>query len=366
MNLEKLRDMENPPRIYVIATGAGSTIQTKLWSLPGASKYLVGAQFPYATETTCEVLGYTPEHFVSPETAIGLAQQAYYHALAAKRPGPAVGLGMTCAVASLNERRGERRIITAVITDQLCIYEEFHLGKGDRVGTRERKEDDEAAQGTAMAMLATALGQTVAEDIQPVDGQAMSRKLWFERPVHRHGEHFPLNYVAEDSKQLLFIPGAFNPIHEGHENLIMAASKASGLQPILSITANPPHKPHLTVPQMIAKVRALKGHTVYFNQDPLFIDQARRFPGCSFAIGADAMDCMLDPKWCPVEPMLAEFVKLGTKFYVSSRLVGDRYMDVDAVCAKHGGIDLGYNIFRHVSVPRLDISSTQLREQGKV
>jgi len=362
MNLEKLRDSAVPPRVYVIATGAGSSIQQKLWRLPGASKYLVGAQFPYACEATQEVLGFKPDHFVSVETAIALAQRAYYHALAAKRPGAAVGLGMTCSVASLEEHRGEHRIITAVVTDNVCLYEEFPLKKG--VGKKTRADDDEAAEGTALAMLATALGQTVNEDIAPVDGQALGRKVWFERPLHVHGacSGVPLNGTPKrPGARLLFVPGAFNPLHEGHENLIHAAKLTSGREPILSITANPPHKPHLTVPEMIAKVRHLKDHAVYFNQDPLFIDQARRFPGAAFAIGADAMHRMLDPKWCPVEPMLEEFKQLDTKFYVSSRLVGTEYMDSLEVLRAHN-MSLKYvGMFHGVEVPRLDISSTQIR-----
>lgn len=365
MNLEKLVNSENPPRIYMIATGAGSTIQTKLWSQPGASAYLVGCQFPYAPEATGEVLGFTPETFVSPETAIALAQKAYYCALASKRSGPAVGLGMTCSVASLKEHRGDPRIITAVVTDHVCLYAENLLRKG--VGERARKMDDAMAEYEAGKMLSCVTegmvppGERVSTDWENNvrDGQALGRKVWFGRPWHRNGESFG-GSILNTTHRCLFVPGAFNPIHQGHLNLIKGAQSASGKDPILFVTANPPHKAHLTVPEMIAKVRHLKGHTVYFNQDPLFIDQARRFPGCSFAIGADAMDRMLDPKWCPVEPMLDEFLKLGTTFFVSSRLVGDKYLNVWQVLSTRN-IERGWSIFREVEVPRLDISSTQLR-----
>jgi nicotinic acid mononucleotide adenylyltransferase len=367
MNLVKLVESENPPRIYVIATGAGSTIQTKLWSQPGASKYLVGCQFPYAQEATVEVLGFTPEKFVSPETAIALAQKAYYHALASPRPGPAVGLGMTCSVASLVEHRGEHRIITAVVTDNVCLYTENVLRKG--VGAWQRRVDDSSAEYEAGKMLACVTegmvppGERVSTDWENNlrDGQALGRKVWFEKPWHRDGECFG-GRILNATDRCLFVPGAFNPIHQGHENLIKAAQLASGLRPILSITANPPHKSHLTVPEMIAKVRHLKGHTVYFNQDPLFIDQARRFPGCSFAIGADAMDRMLDPKWCPVEPMLAEFKTLGTRFFVSPRLVGSEYLRMSDVLVHHRVPAKFADLFWAIQVPRLDISSTQIRE----
>ena len=348
MNFETLRDMENPPRIYVIATGAGSTIQQKLWETPGASAYFVGAQFPYAQEATSEVLGFTPDRFVSPETAMALAHKAYYHALVANRPGPAVGLGMTCSVTSLKEHRGEHRIIAALVTDQLCIYEELPLPKG--TGPVTRLNDDYTAMYTAIAFLETALGYRPSAKLDVVDGQALSRKVWFGKGTQYQPHECPL-----------FVPGAFNPFHQGHVNLMLAAQKASGREPILSITANPPHKAHLTVPEMIAKVRQLKDYPVYFNQDPLFIDQARRFPGCSFAIGADALDRMLDPKWCPVDTMLGEFVALDTKFYVSARLVNGRFADLCGVLARRG-VTRFWKIFQHVDTPRLDISSTQIRE----
>lgn len=359
--LEALRDLPTPPRIYVIATGGCSRLQSTLWQIPGASAYMVGAQFPYATEATQEVLGFTPEHFVSPETAFALAHKAYYHALSSGRPETALGVGITCSAASLKEHRGEHHAWIAVVTSN--IETSLHLMYGKAAGEQARLEDDFHIEVAALSLILNVCAKTRVQD--PADLEA-SRKVWFDHPIHTVFARHDIKHADTAGKDVLFVPGAFNPVHEGHKNLVSAAAQASRLLPILSITANPPHKSHLTVPEMIAKVRHLRNHVVYFNQDPLFIDQARRFPGCSFAIGADALDRMLDPKWCPVSPMLAEFNKLGTRFYVGPRLIGNAYVSAEDVLRKYDVDNNDRGLFQSVEVPRLDISSTQLREQGKV
>src|SRR5437868_733533 len=99
-DLLELRDSKEPPQIYVIATGGCSRMQSTLWSIPGASDYLVGAEFPYSQKATERVLGYRPDKFVSANTAMALAQVAYTHSLDSNRSQRHVGIGVTCSVAS--------------------------------------------------------------------------------------------------------------------------------------------------------------------------------------------------------------------------------------------------------------------------
>src|SRR5947207_1761095 len=107
--LERLRD-EVSARVYVVCTGAGAGLAQRLWSVPGASSFLVGAAFPYATEAVDAFLGFVPERYCSEETALDLAMAAYLEA----GPGEdAIGVGLTASVASSKPHRGAHRVYAA-------------------------------------------------------------------------------------------------------------------------------------------------------------------------------------------------------------------------------------------------------------
>lgn len=360
--LEALRNLQNPPRIYVIATGGCSQLQSTLWQIPGASAYLVGAQFPYAQEATRDVLGYTPEHFVDRSTAFALAHKAYYNALAQATPETAVGVGITCSVASLKEHRGQHHAWIALVSRN--IETSLHLIYGKSTGEQSRLEDDFHIEVATLSLILNVCAKTRVQD--PADYEA-SRKALLSYPfIATRGDRY--TSVQGANSDIVFLPGSFNPPHVGHANLAKAAQLRSGRRVVYTIVVDPVHKAHLTVPEMIVRMRAMTpgAELLFTESDPLFIDKARKYPGAAFAIGADTCDRFLDPKWTPgrtVEDMLHEFMQLGTKFYVSSRLVGDRYMNVHEVIQKRGVDNNFLSLFWHVDVPRIDISSTQLRER---
>jgi hypothetical protein len=150
-DLVALRDAKLPPQVYVIATGGCSQMQSTLWKLPGASAFLVGAEFPYNVGATHELLGYMPKKFISPETAMALAEAAYLRALGSMTDGPRVGLGITCSVATTREHRGDHRICAAAISDTQAVYCTHILQKG--VGQKQREYDDLIAEILAFKCL---------------------------------------------------------------------------------------------------------------------------------------------------------------------------------------------------------------------
>jgi hypothetical protein len=103
------------------------------------------------------------------------------------------------------------------------------------------------------------------------------------------------------------------------------------------VTVNPPHKPALSVTDVLRRAKWLDGFPRLFTaDDPLYLDKARRFPGAKFLIGVDALERMLDPKW-GVEPpvLLEELRRLGIRFLVADR-------EVDGVI--HSLLDLPHEI----------------------
>lgn len=363
---ERLRAMgDKAPTLYIIATGAGAALAGAAWDPPGASAYLTGVSLPYAVEETQALLGFKPDKFVSSETAVDLALAAY---MKAWRPGrKAVGLGMTCSVASLCEHRGDHRVEACVFTDDGCWTTGDILTKA--MGPAARYNDDERAREMAMALLDLAL----SDDPDPLldcSAEAACR-LYFHPLFNADGTR--TGAASLQAKETVLFPGAFNPPHQGHFDggkaalRAMAASHKQHRDVVYALVTDPPHKPALTVAQVLQRACMMRGHRLLVSRgDPLYIDKARRFPGAAIAMGADAMDRMLDPSWGPaIGPMLDEFAALGTRFLVNPRRVGDEVLTPGRVISRRGYDALHRSaLFTPVDF-QCDISSTQLREAAK-
>lgn len=378
---EILRDRGDvAPRLYLYATGAGAGLQQLAWELPGASGFFVGAGFPYAQDDTRRVLGFVPESYVSEETALDFAVAAYVRAW---EPGrDAVGLGLTCSVASVQPHRGEHRIVAAVFSETICSAISVVIPKGQ--GASQRKLDGTLADKIGLSMLALAIGAlnvgqlldfvrahgAIAE-ILP-DALFLARARLLERPFFRAGaRRGALSEILP--RKTVFLAGAFNPPHAAHFGVAQKALETLALrfgeyrEVVFSTTVNPPHKDALTVAAMLQRIRLMEGRDfVLTEDDPLFLDKARRFPGAHFILGADALIRFLDPKWGqPVRDMLAEFEMLQTKFLIPGRVVDGVYVQWEQVREQFSESLQGYD---HLFIPvdfRLDLSSSQIRAEQR-
>lgn len=367
--LERLLTLDPAPQIAVIATGAGAGFLHALWAVPGISKVLVRASLPYANAATVAEIGYAPEHFVSVEAAIGLAHAAYAQA-SRVGAGRLVGMGITASVATTREHRGQPRFEIAVMDGNRVLTTSRTLAHG--MGAIARERDDLDVTHAAMGLLEGLLFGDTGEPSR--EATALSQEIFFKFPV------FMMNgtrdWAPAVADQLLFYPGAFDPLHEGHVGLHQAAGLATWRRAFFEITSDQPHKEPLSVQTMLTRAEALRraGCSVLFSRGaPLYIDKARRYPGAHFVIGADALDRMLDPKWCPVMPMLEEFDKLGTRFWVGARngkdlktvlieRLGDDWFRQATRWSADPAMTPGSSLFRQVD-GTWDISSTELREK---
>jgi hypothetical protein len=371
--IEVLRDMRNPPFLYVIATGAGAGIQKRIWDVPGVSNFFVGSMIPYDQQETADILGFVPDKFVSEEMAVDLAMAAYMRAW---RPGKkAIGLGVTCSVASTRAHRGDHRVIAAAFCEHACYLVSAVIPKGE--GQAQRLQDGELADEIALYLLTVAIGGEIKREITLRNGTVyqfpsidhrmeMAKERIFAHPLFRiNGTRGKITDIyAEES---VFYPGAFNPPHDGHfAGAAAAMSVADNLSRklIFATTVNPPHKNALTVPEMLQRAKLMRGNDFLLTEDdPLYIDKAQKFPGAHFIMGADAMDRMLDPIWgVDVTQCLNQFVQLGTRFFVLGRLVGTKFLECEEVLVKNPQLTKFIKLFFPVKF-RLDISSTELRNK---
>jgi len=357
--------LDSNRRIYIVATGAGAGLQKMLWDVPGISKVLVGAEFPYAPEATNRFLGFRPEEgYCSESAAIALAMEAYYRAFQPLAP-PAVGLGLTASVASNAEHRGDHRVYVATVTDTECWVHRGILVKGH--GPDARSRDGDISDRFGLSVLLQATGQkvtlrTAQEDPLQIGYSLLGHEsrecnedamnVLLGHPLFTaSGKRLPF---LPNSPGLTLFPGAFNPPHDAH--LWMAKET----QAVFHITINPPHKSALGVAEVLQRARFLEGSNRLFTKDdPLYIDKARRFPGSKMLIGADALERMLDPKWgLEVGAMFDEFSKLGVKFLVVDREVDGKLVTLDTISGAPKAL-----CARLVNpVQHLGMSSTKIRE----
>ncbi len=359
--------------VYVIATGAGAGIQNWLWQVPGCSSFLVGAQFPYATRETDDLLTFKPEAgYASDETAIDLAMVAYQHAVGTPEVEP-VGLGLTASVASVRAHRGEHRVHVACMTRHVTLTRTFVLPKG--VGVAARLHDGAQSDRLALRMIKAAIDYQpgVRAESQPewvrectvADEQARARL--FLRPVFDRGRRKTLAEAGGFGERPLF-PGAFNPVHKGHEEMADLIVQSGHGEPVFTVCASAPNKPPVSVQDMLERANGLRHRSVLFTDgDPMYIDKARRFPGRGLVIGADAFARLFEAKWgLDTTAVLTEMQQLGTTLLVFDRPVDGQLLTAKAVLEKAGlswcGLDSPLAaVVRPTGVSTPDISSTAVR-----
>jgi nicotinic acid mononucleotide adenylyltransferase len=348
-------------RVHIAASGAGAGIQQAIWEVPGCSSFFVGAAFPYATEEVDAFLGFKPDRYASAETALDFAMAAYMHAANAS-DGEPIGVGLVASVASLVEHRGDHRVHVAVMTKDRVLARDITLHKGS--GASNRAIDGGIADRAGLQALFVAAGISPNTDELFVDRTKEARQRFFLRP------HFIASgeRIAEPPQEpgsgfgRTFFPGTFNPPHEGH----FAMARAAKGNVLFSITVDPPHKDPVSLGEMCRRAKLLEGHDRLFSQgDALYLDKAKRYPGASFLIGADAAIRMFDPKWTADSAALAwELVQHAVTFYVAPRRneaglvkdVSDVRKLVPGSCAY---------IFRSLPSGIQDVSSSAIRASAE-
>lgn len=197
-----------------------------------------------------------------------------------------------------------------------------------------------------------------------------------------YAEEIPALVIAADGalneslpEKPLVLAGSFNPLHDGHREMLAAASELTGKVGYLEISIRNVDKPLLPRQELDrrAAIIASNGLSLIVTSAPRFTEKSSVLPGSSFLIGFDTFVRLLDEKYYPdhvagaasaVENSLNLIEENRCQFVIAGRTDEQRaFKELTAVeiPQRYRKMFIGLS----ESQFRFDISSTELRNRPK-
>ncbi|MCR9276455.1 MAG: hypothetical protein NXH85_00680 [Pseudomonadaceae bacterium] len=360
-------------------TGGGVSFLDEMLGTAGASRSVLEARVPYAADALSELCGGRPAQSCSADTARAMAMAAFERARSlTPDQSRTFGFGCTASLATDRPKRGEHRAYIAVQTENHTHSAkiEFTKGASDRAG------EEFILRNFCWQQLAIALAVDLGEHLyESLPGQsdhdafsAPAQDAWRELILGSTDAHAQMpSSESEPHLGELLLPGSFNPLHQGHLDMMAQAEAITGLDGAFELSVENVDKPLLDYHQIQQRISQFN-RPVWLTRLPTFVEKARRFPGTTFVVGIDTIVRVAAPRYYQVrdgrgrqlgnaernrDEALAELAALACRFIVFGREHNGRFSTLDDVglpAMLHGlCIEVDEDSFRR------DISSTQLR-----
>lgn len=180
--------------------------------------------------------------------------------------------------------------------------------------------------------------------------------------------------VNDVNTAMTVLPGAFNPLHAGHEGMLAAAAEITGQAVSFELSVVNVDKPELPESEVRSRLVQFSGRfTVLVSRAPTFLEKSRLMPDTSFVIGYDTAVRLFDDRYYPEYDVnsdlertgsatlsaMSEIRRNGCDFVVAGRVTDEGFRTVDDLDVPDGYREMLQEIPRDVF--RDDISSTQIR-----
>jgi nicotinamide mononucleotide (NMN) deamidase PncC len=298
-------------RAVLVTTGGGSGALNALLTTPGASRFVTEAHVPYSPEALERFLGEKTESSCSPETAVKLAQASFKFPVSNFK---FLAVSCTAALQTDRERRGDDRAFICIKTEASEKLYALYFSKTSRA------EQEALLSNWLLILIAQAVG----------------------------------------AERGLMLSGSFNPVHQGHCNLLKVAEEMTGLRGVFELSCANVDKPDIPEEEILRRASAIWDIPVALTHAPRFIQKAELFPKTTFVLGYDTAARLIDPAYSKDwKNQWESFQCLETKFLVAGRHHGGGFQTLENLKLPNGFEAL----FEAVpeSKFREDISSTQLR-----
>ncbi|MCP4190633.1 MAG: adenylyltransferase/cytidyltransferase family protein [Planctomycetaceae bacterium] len=176
------------------------------------------------------------------------------------------------------------------------------------------------------------------------------------------------NGIEEHRGQIVF-PGAFNPMHAGHQRMAELAAEWFDRPVEFELSIQNVDKPTLGTDEIARRVEQFQSqHIVWITRAPTFYEKARQFPAATFLIGFDTLQRLIDPSYYNRgsrgrDASLTKIYQQDCRFVVFGRETGGQFRTA-------AELDLPAELSERCQTVssdqfRLDISSTQLRRASE-
>lgn len=164
------------------------------------------------------------------------------------------------------------------------------------------------------------------------------------------------------------LPGAFNPLHEGHVQIARIAGDRLKCVPHYELSVTNVDKPPLEENEIQSRLAQFSKHDlVWLTRAPTFAEKARLFPGVTFIVGADTIrritnPCYYENSESALRSAIREIVDRGCRFLVYGRVVEESFRVLSELHIEEQLMSICTEVTE--AEFRNDISSTELRRNG--